>query len=421
MSAVYNRFNIGWYTWLVCFPLSWFYLRQSVLIEQPYREGVTALLSAGNFLPLMVAAVAAAWEGGRLSNSSVAIPSSTRHPLTIATLSILPTCVVVTLSHLVAMGIVLASNDLGPPLPHFGLYAGLVALVIGISIFSWFVGYFLTNVIAAPLMAVVIYGLAITPTLIKRPEFYSLSADRSGCCGLEQQVDRFAVATPYVIATGCILASVAMAAWLWNRGGWYPLLGLLGIVALIAGVALPGRMEDAWAVSSRDADQLICERSATTSIEYCVWPEQRADAGLFLEVGDMALRTWSNQQLIVLPRRASTQAPMAVNEGQVTASFPPDPSKGQIALSLAIGSLPDPSVCSGPAPQGVDPFQLMIWLSINAGVPPDDRVFDQFRDPSSSGPVDRVLAITRRPIADQLAWFARNKELLAACQTGPAG
>lgn len=285
-----------------------------------------------------------------------------------------------------------------------------------------FVGYFLTGVIAAPLMAVVVYFLAIMPSLIKHPEYRALSADRSGCCGLEQQVDWFSIATPFLIAIGCILVSIAMASWLWIRGGFYPLFGLIGLASLITGIMLPSQMEDAWAVSARDADQLICESSANISIEYCVWPEQRASLGFLLEVGDLALTTWGNQELITLPRRVSSQAPTQVNgnEGAIAVSFPPEPSKGDIALSLAIGSLPDPAQCRGPAPERFDYFELVIWLMIDAGTSPDDQVFEQFQTSNRAGPLDQVQSITHQPIEDQLTWFSQNEGLLAACQTRPA-
>jgi len=421
LSAVLGRTNIGWYSFLVCFPLSWYYLYKTVLIPYPYREGLTALLSAGTFLPLMVAAVASAWEGGRLSDSSVAISTSPRHPLIIATLSILPTFIVVTLSHLAATAIVLASHGVNRPLPEPRLYLGLIALIYGISILSWFVGYFFTNVIGAPLMAVLVYLLAISPSLTSHIGYRAMVADRSTCCGIDEQVDWRSVATPLYIALGLILVSLAIASWLWIRRGVYPVLGLIGVAAIVAGLVLPGQMTNRFATSPRDADQFICETSTETSIKYCVWPEQRSSLSSIREFADKALKTWSEQGVIGLPKAVSSRKAGQTSDGYLAVSFPPNPTQGAIGLALATGSLPDPSLCQGQAPRSFGYFQLVIWLAIDGGASPDDTAFKQFRGRGSSGSLQDALAIRQQPINDQITWYTQNSEALRSCTTTLGG
>lgn len=421
MSAILGRANVGWYAFLVCFPLSWYYLSQTVLISFAYREGLTALLSAGTFLPLMVAAVASAWEGGRLSGSPVTISTSPRHPLTIATLSVLPTFMVVTFSHLTATAIVLASNGVTPPLPEPRLYVGLIVLVYGVSVFSWFAGYFLTNVIGAPLMAVAVYLLAISPSLTGHFGYRAIVADRSGCCGIEQQVDWHSIATPLFVSLGLILVSFAIASWLWIRIGLYPVLGLIGIAALAVGLVLPAQMANRFATQPRDTAQLICETSTATSINYCVWPEQRSSLGTLSQSADRMLITWSGQGLIDVPKVVSARDPGKLPNGHLAISFPPDPTSGAIGLALATGLLPDPSRCQGQAPSGFDYFQLVMWLVLDGGASRDDKAFEQFRGPGGRGPLQDALSIKQQPIHDQITWYTQNAEALRSCPTAARG
>lgn len=416
MNAVLGRTNIGWYTFLICLPLSWYYLDRKVLILFPYREGLTALLSAGNFLPLVVVAVAAAWEGGRQSSSTLGISASVRSPFVIAAISVLPAFVVVTMSHLAATVLVLSSNDLTPPIPELPLYIGLLALLFGVGVTSWFVGYFLTNVIAAPLMAVIVYFLAILPSLTKHQEFRALVADRSGCCGIDQQVDWRSIATPLFIALGVVFVAIAIASWLWIRGGLYPLAGIIGVAALGIGLALPGQMNDPWAATARSAAELRCETSSATGIEYCVWPEQQSQLEALRSTGDGILTAWRSRDLIPDPSLVSLGETGQAEPGQFSIDLPPDASNGEIALALAFGALPDPSRCQGPALDGFSFFTMVVWLAVAGGTPIDDPAFDQFAGMRPTSLLDEVASIRARPVDDQLAWFTSNAATLATCQ-----
>lgn len=420
MISLLNRYNLGWYTFVVCFPLSWYYLNQKVLIPFPYREGLTALLSSGNFLPLMIAAIAAAWEGGRLSESSVAIPSSVHSPLTIAGISIAPTVVTTLLSHFTATTIVLAGTELTPPFPDPLIYLGFVVMLAGVAVISWFAGFFLTNVIAAPLMALFVYALSITPSVINEPQYRALVADRSGCCGLEQRVDFNAVMSPVLIAIAFVGIGAAVGAWMWFRTHSSTLAGAIGVIALLIGIVLPGRMEDQWATAPRPIDSLDCEQSNTSLITYCVWPEQHNELPELMRVGDTSFSIWSDQHLLPVPLRVSSEASLGIDEGSVVVGFPPNSSEGRLVLALAMGIIPDPSQCSGTAPDGFDYFQLLIWLTMTTGVSSEDEALQQFKFPDGSGPMGEVLRQRQLPQDQQQVWFRDSMEKLDGCQSTSA-
>lgn len=415
MSAILGRLNAGWYAILLCFPLT-LLLQTSVHTRLAYREGQTALLSESVYPTLIVIAMVAAWEGGRLAGGPVSMRSAARSPLAVVGLSTAPGVVSGVAGHLAATAIALIRAGVTPPLPSPRLYLGFVVIAFGIAVVSWMVGYALDTVIGVPLMAALVYLGMLLPLLWDRQPFLALLAEHSTCCSIAQQVDWRAVLAPVVVGSGLTFFGVAIAMWVWRPTRWSGPVAAIAVGVLVTGLVLPAFIANPDQVQARDERDLICEQSPSSARTYCAWPEQQSDLDAFIRDGDATLNAWATLGLPFAPETITTATMTSGDQDVVAVAFRPEPGRGDIAIALATAVLPEPSTCRDDLMGSY--VTSMVWLALAGGASPDDRALAQFAGIGGAvgGPLDAAQDMRSQSPDAQRAWFAREYgQLQAGC------
>jgi len=415
MSAILGRLNAGWYAILLCFPLT-LLLQDSVQARLTYREGQTALLSESVFPTLIVIAMTAAWEGGRLAGGPVSMRSAVRSPLAVVGLSTAPGVVSGVAGHLAATMLSLSDAKVAPPLPSLRLYLGFVVVAWSVAVISWLVGYALDTVISVPLMAGAVYLGMIWPLFTGRIAFRSLLAEHSSCCSIAQEVDWRAVLAPFVFGVGLVGVGLAIAMWVWRPMRWSGLMVAVAVLVFAGGLAMPALIANRDQVQARDMDALVCKQSSSSSRLYCVWPEQDADLDALVREGDATLNAWATLGLPFAPETITTATMTSGDQDAVAVAFRPQPGRGDIAIALATAVLPEPYTCRDDLMGSY--VTLMVWLALAGGASPGDRAIAQFAGmgSASSGPLAVAQARLAQAAELQRTWFEQEyAQLRAGC------
>lgn len=422
MTTTGWRKNVGWWCLPVCIVLSLYYFSDLLPIEpQLYREGISARLSGALFLPLILGATAAAWEGAKQARLKPSLYSATRPPTQVLLSSLLPVFASVTVGFFGAMMLRMAIWGLDPPIPDTVLLLEGSALILGFTIAGWLIGFVIKSVAAAPIAAVFAYLACIFAAILQNRRMFVLTGDHSGCCGLDQEIDPVAHIAPVLVA----MSMIGMGWWITSVlirriSHRFLVIPVLSIASLLIALWLPSTMEFERGLVARSSG-LNCEVSAASDIEYCVWEEQDSELGHLTEVGDATLAAWKPFLPSPLPKQVTGKARVALdNDRSISIAFPDDPSFADLVLALSAGILPEPANCTTGTPNsGLAWFYLMTWLMVTGGVAPDDPAVQQFDVAlaQSSAPSAFAQRLEQHPLEVQQAWYEHAVDAVESCDT----
>lgn len=412
--------NVGWWCLPVCIVLSLYYFSELLPVEpQLYREGVSARLSGALFLPLILGATAAAWEGAKQARLRPSLYSAARPPTQVLLSSLLPVFSSVTVAFFGAMTVRMAIWNLDPPIPDSVLILEGSALILGFTIAGWLIGFVIKSVAAAPIAAVLAYLACVFAALMQNRRMFVLTGDHSGCCGLDQEIDPVAHIAPLLVA----MSMIGMGWWISNVliqriSHRFLVIPVLSIASLLIALWLPSTMEFERGLVARSSG-LTCEVSTVSDIEYCVWEEQSTELGQLTRVGDATLAAWKPFLSSPLPHQVTGKARVALDDNQsISIAFPDDPSSADLVLALSAGILPEPVNCTTGTPNnGLAWFYLMTWLMITGGVAPDDPTVQQFDVALAqlNAPSAFAQRLEQHPLGVQQAWYAHAVDVMKSC------
>lgn len=363
-------------------------------------------------LPFIAAACAAsaAWEGARLTKGRVFEQAPVRGALGTTLPVLAPIVAMGMLGLLTALFMSAIAADVPLGLPHFGILAAAVAVLIANTLVGNIVGRVMPGVVAAPLALIGSFFVTAYPASWSVFWIRHLvGGGLSNCCSIDTSIDGSALLGTSLFAVGVSCAALAIIRF---RGG--------ALSLTLAGAFVAAGLGTSWLavrdlgpdpVQDRAKGELICED--TGQIRVCLWPE--------VEKPEMVRR--DSQVAVGKLKQAGVQVPHTL-----TMAAQPEPGASKLGIEanspaedipggVASGLLPNPPACAvngEPYPAAVAAAPLEAWLHATAGVPAAS-LSGRF------GPQDAALATRVRalPAGEQLAWFERNRTAMGSCSTPP--
>lgn len=412
------RRNVGWVAGLVVFPLVWYLLGDYVRDGgQMYRTDLTSRATNVTFIPLTVVAVLSAWEGVRVTVAVRDIPGIRRSALTMAMLASGPAIMASCAAYALAVGARLLAAGMQPPLPTVPVSLGVIALHLAVALGGVAVGSVSSTYLAAPLAGAGIYGMFIILSTASNGILRLLFGQQYECCALYQSPSNTAIAVPLVTSIGLGSLSTAVLAWRWRRQ-----ISLPSITAVVATALLVWAV---WAtlaagrsgtVSARGGD-LICETSATSGVEYCVWPQHNHLLQQLMATGDRAFDSWNTSIRLGTPDLVTEQMVDSAPTEVVSISIGPEPAGEDVIAALARGMIPKPPDCVTGWQNGAAYTQLMAWLLRSAGVSADHLYLQELQAMTPFSEGDPVVVAQRLEDASAVERQAWLDAALAAFNT----
>ncbi|MEU7115046.1 hypothetical protein [Streptomyces sp. NPDC046182] len=362
-------------------------------------------------LPFVSAACAAgaAWEGARLTKGRVLDQVAVRGQVGIALPLLVPVLVMGVLGILVALFTSAVAADVPMGLPHFGILAVVLAMLVANTLVGYIVGRVMPGVLAAPLALIGSFFVTAYPaswsTFWPR---YLVGGGLSSCCSLDTTID-----TKALVGTAVFAAAVSCAALtlIHFRGRAVALGAAAALVAVGVGTSWSlVRDLGPEPLQARAAQALVCDEAAQPAV--CLWPEVENPETVRQDARAAAAR------LVEAGVRIPPTLTMAAHPGKgaLKLGIAPNPRSEDVAGGVASGLLPEPPACAleGPYPAAAASGPVAAWLYATAGVPAE-TVAGRF------GPQEGAFAqrVSKLPPREQLAWYEKNRAALRSCNTQP--
>ena len=372
-----------------------------------YWESASGKAAYLLFMIAPAAALAGAWEGGRIRRARVAGWAPARSQLRIATAHLLPVFAMVAVGVTAAFAAT-ASTALGAPgFPDPWMI--LLCLAVGCShaVLGYAAGLLLPVPVSLPLCLAVSYvWTAYTGTVEPLWLRYLTGMYLDDCCALDQVPKTGVLVSPVVMALGLATAGGLLIA---ARRRLPAALG--AVVAVAVGFALA-----AWPVHHLGADPTRARtgtQCAGTGPQICLWPEQQRAADrirLTVRTGYARLAAAGLHLPDIV--KASDDARQ---HGALTLLASTSPTTQEITDDLSQAILPaDPPACSEdtPYPGNAAYGPLQAWLDLAQG-----GTGQLLAGEVTATDIQLAEHVRALPRDEQLSWFAADMNSLTHCDT----
>ncbi|UFQ15418.1 MULTISPECIES: DUF7224 domain-containing protein [Streptomyces] len=355
-------------------------------------------------------AAVAAWEGARLKRGRVFAQAPSRSPLAIAFPVLMPVLVMGALGTATALFITSVAADAGLGVPHLGMLAAEISLLLANTLCGYLLGRQWNAVISVPLALVVSFVINAYPVSWSILWIRHLvGGGLSNCCSIDQTIDMRAIWGALVFAGAVIIGALVVM----HRGrdGLAVILALAVTAGGFLGAAQITKGLSADPVKDRPVGSLRCEGAEP---RICLWPEMDPEAEMVRAQTRLTVAELRKEGVAV--PRAFTMAAVA-KSGEAKLGFEPRTEAAAVPVAVVSGMLPPTPVC---AERG-DPYfgdaaagPVAAWLLMKTGMPAETV---------STKVLPEEFALARQamkqPHAIQLAWYQANTRAIRSCEVKP--
>ena len=404
------RRNAGLVAGIVAFPILWLYHRSQFDYSEGNAPTAMALALSGTFVAMVVAAAFGAWEGVRVTRFHRTVPNMRRNPVLMVAFVIFPT-ILSSAAALIAIVFLRLPELFSFEFSVWSmLVAGLAALT-GAALFGLCLGMVIPSFLAAPLAAVMVYGLLILQTILFDDRYSVLASRFDECCEASEVIDSKAIASSGIFTVGMAGLATLLAGLIWIGMRSRFLYLLVPGIALCLGIAiwLPLRFDNTGATIARAAD-LRCATSDATGIEYCVWPEREQLLSELVISGDRAIQSWQQRTSLIAPSLVTEEHADSAPSNAIPIGHGPNASRDEMVYAIASGVAGEPDSCYLSF-RGIHPFPyLMAWLLLSAGIAEDSNFLQPFGfpgPPGLPGPLEFARELGQASQSKQNDWLAQ--------------
>lgn len=257
----------------------------AVPVEGSYALAATATGASSIFVVGPLCAAFASWEAGRIRRSSLLAVPPARHPLTIASASLLPVVTVGVIALSIAIALRFVTFGVASP-PSLEVLATAAAVLLGLCALGYGVGSSVSPVVAVPTTLLATYAWMVVPPALQPLWLRHLNGSWVTCCPVAGDIAPGAVGGATIVALGFGLAGALLVSRPLTR------------VRVAAAVVLPALGVGIGSLAVNDLGALpvvprdVVQDCSSTEPAVCVYPEHGHRLEVVSDVARTAAPRW---------------------------------------------------------------------------------------------------------------------------------